>query len=410
MLVSGNVRPVPGDVPVGGAARQAVKLSQVLRSRGVETYILTHRPRPRFPSHEVVDEVPVRYVDSLYWLLHRKGLRRLEAILRLGVLVAYLVRQRRAYDIIHIHTGATVTALAGVLAGRWLGKPTVLKITNSGALNDFHRFREGCGLPAPNRLAALLRSATRVVTLNVEAAHELAAEGFDPQQIVHIPNGVEVNRILPKSCYKGDAPPHLTYIGRLHVSKGLDVLLETLAQLPSGLDWRLTLVGDGPARAALTRQAKRLGLEDRVVFTGEVSDVRPYLQAADIFVLLSSAEGISNALLEAMAAGLVCVAADNAGNRRVLTHNQTGMLVPLGDTGVLTRVLASVLVDPRLRERLGQAARRFVEANFSLSRVTEAYLALYQRLMGNLAPEQDGQPLYSYPLLQDAPISYRELP
>ena len=79
MLVSGNVRPVPGDWPVGGAARQAIKLSRALRLRGVDTGIITHRPRLRFPRREVVDEVPVRYVVSLYWSLRYRGLRRLEA-------------------------------------------------------------------------------------------------------------------------------------------------------------------------------------------------------------------------------------------------------------------------------------------------------------------------------------------
>ena len=184
MLVSGNVRPVPGDLPVGGAARQAVKLSRALRALGVDAHIVTHRPRRRFPRHEVVDGVPVQYINSLYWLLYRKGVRRLEAMVRLGALLAHLIRQRQTYDVIHIHTSATVTGLAGVLAGRWLGKPTILKNTNSGVLNDFYRFRRGCGLPAPARLAALLRSATRVVTLNEEAAHELAAEGFGPEQVV----------------------------------------------------------------------------------------------------------------------------------------------------------------------------------------------------------------------------------
>jgi glycosyltransferase involved in cell wall biosynthesis len=380
MLVSGNVRSVAGNLPVGGAARQAVKLSRALRALGVDTHIVTHRPRLRFPWRERVDTVPVHYVDSLYWLLHRKGLRRLEALLRLGVLMIYLARHRQKYDVIHIHTAATATALAGTLAGRWLSKPTILKITNSGTRNDFYRFRDGSGLPAARQLAGVLRSATCVVTLNASAADELLSEGFDPGQLVHIPNGVDVDRFPPKSCYEAGTCANLTYVGRLYPSKGLNVLLEALAQLPPAPNWRLTLVGGGSARAQLAQQAGELGLEDRIEFVGEVPDVLPYLQQADLFVLPSHTEGISNALLEAMAAGLPCLATDNAGNRHVLTQNETGLLVRVGDAADMASALSTLLADAQLRERLGRAARHLVETCFSIASVTEAYLQLYREL------------------------------
>lgn len=380
MLVSGHVRPVPGDLPVGGAARQAVKLSRALRVRGVEACILTFRPRLRCPRYELVDSVPVRYVDSLYWLLRYRGVRRLEAMLRVGVLVAHLARHHREYDVIHIHTAATATGLAGVLAGRWLSKPTVLKITNSGERYDLHRFYKVSGLPAARRLARFLRSASCVVALNEEASHQLVADGFHPKQIVHISNGVNVDCVQPKPSYETSGSLSILYTGRLHTSKGLEVLLGALAQLPQAPTWQCILVGSGPTHTALVRQSSTLGLKDRIIFTGEVADVTPYLQRADVFVLPSRTEGISNALLEAMAAGLPCVATDNAGNRRILTHGETGLLVPLGDAEALANNLASLLTNTRLRERLGRAGRHLVETRFNITRVAEAYLGLYQQL------------------------------
>jgi glycosyltransferase involved in cell wall biosynthesis len=380
MLVSGHVRPVPGDLPVGGAARQAVKLSRALRVRGVEARILTYRPRLRYPRHELVDGVPVCYVDSLYWLLRYRGVRRLEAVLRVGVLVTYLARHRREYDVIHIHTAATATALAGVLAGRWLRKPTVLKITNSGERYDLHRFYKGSGLPAARWLGGLLRSVSCVVALNEEAFDQLVADGFHPQQIIHIPNGVNVDRIQPKSSYGTAGSLNILYTGRLHSSKGLEVLLEALALLPQAPTWHCALVGTGPAHAALVQRTVALGLQKQVTFTGELADVSPYLEQADVFVLPSRTEGISNALLEAMAAGLPCVGTDNAGNRRILTHGETGLLVALDDAEALTDSLASLLANARLRERLGRAGRHLVETRFNVTRVAGAYLAVYRRL------------------------------
>ena len=155
MLVSGNVRSVAGNLPVGGAARQAVKLSRALRALGVDTHIVTHRPRLRFPWRERVDTVPVHYVDSLYWLLHRKGLRRLEALLRLGVLMIYLARHRQKYDVIHIHTAATATALAGTLAGVEMGlKVADIPCAGSGvaaALDYLIEEARGETQPSPKR-------------------------------------------------------------------------------------------------------------------------------------------------------------------------------------------------------------------------------------------------------------------
>jgi glycosyltransferase involved in cell wall biosynthesis len=380
MLVCGHVRPVPGDLPVGGAARQAVKLSRALQMQGVQARILTYRPRLRCRRHELVDGVPVCYVDSLYWLLRYRGVRRLEAVLRVGVLVTYLARYRHEYDIIHIHTAATATALAGVLAGRWLNRPTVVKITNSGERYDLHRFYKGSGLPAARRLVGLLRSVSCVVPLNEEAFDQLVADGFHPKQIIHIPNGVNVDRIQPKSSYDTAGSLNILYVGRLHASKGLEVLLEALTLLPQALTWHCALVGSGPAHTALAQRTAALGLQERVTFTGEVADVSPYLEQADVFVLPSRTEGISNALLEAMAAGLPCVGTDNAGNRRILTHGETGLLVALDDAEAVAGSLASLLADARLRERLGRAGRHLVETRFNITRVAEAYLALYRRL------------------------------
>lgn len=409
MLVSGHVRPIPGVLPVGGAARQAVKLSRALRVRGVDARIVTFRPRLRFPWREVVDDVPVCYVDSLYWLLRYRGTRRFEAMLRVGVLVAYLVRHQREYDVIHIHTGATATALAGVLAGRWLNKPTVLKITNSGERFDLYRFYQASGLPGARRLAKSLRSATCVVTLNEEATHQLMTEGFYSRQIVRIPNGVEVDRIPQKPCYETDGWLNILYIGRLHTSKGLDVLLEALVRLPQALAWHLILVGSGPARATLARQIDTLGLKDRISFTGEVANVIPCLRQADIFVLPSRTEGISNALLEAMTVGLPCVASDNAGNRQVLIHGETGLLVPIGDAETLAYTLACLLTDTRLRERLGRAARHLVETRFDIAYVAEAYLTLYQQLIISSPQAPDSQSLIRHPSLQEAPPPRRDV-
>ena len=126
---------------------------------------------------------------------------------------------------------------------------------------------------------------------------------------------------------------------------------------------------------------KSLGLREQVTFCGRVSDVTPFLTTGDLFVLPSVAEGISNALLEAMACGLPCLVSDIPGNRTVITHEKDGLLFPVKDSAALAHLLEKFLTDEALRRQIGQAARVTAMQQFSLQAVVEAYLSLYNRLI-----------------------------
>ena len=150
----------------------------------------------------------------------------------------------------------------------------------------------------------------------------------------------------------------------------------------AGADARLFLVGDSRAdlddrRAALRAQVKRAGLEDRVEFAGAVPDVRPYLYAADVFVLPSDREGLPNSLLEAMACGLACVAPASAAGDQVLDPS-SGIVPPSNDPRDLADALAALEHDPDLRARLGTGARPAAQ-HYSLDAVTDRYEILYRR-------------------------------
>lgn len=382
MLVGGRLRPLPNGTPIGGAARQALKLTAAFGAQNVDARVLSIRRHRRTPKSELINGIPVTYIDSLLWILNRKGVRRLEVLIRLFLLLSYLIRHRHTYDVIHVHTAATVTALAGVLAGRWMGKPSILKVTNSGKRNDIFRFRTGSGLPVANKLVRYLKHATCLIALNPEATQDLLSEGFRPDQITHIPNGVEVDRIQPRQSYALKNAAHILYVGRLHSSKKIDVLLDALALLNvQDCPWHLTLVGSGRERETLIRQTQELGLSDRVHFAGQTKDVNPFLQQVDVFVLPSQTEGISNALLEAMAVGLPCIVTDNPGNRRVFSDAAVGLLVPVDDVSALATAVESLIKDSTLRERLGRAARHHVVTHFDINYVAATYKSLYSEII-----------------------------
>ena len=174
----------------------------------------------------------------------------------------------------------------------------------------------------------------------------------------------------------------VTWAGRLSREKGVDVLLSGWAHLvkqqEAGL---LVLLGDGPQRRELETMVHKLDLDGQVSFIGRVPNVADYLRVSDVFVLPSFNEGLSNALIEAMAAGLAVVASETSGSVDILKHGHNGLLFPCGDPQALAGNLALMLHSPTLRQRLGQAARRTVERNFELGHITDQYLALYRTLL-----------------------------
>jgi glycosyltransferase involved in cell wall biosynthesis len=166
-------------------------------------------------------------------------------------------------------------------------------------------------------------------------------------------------------------------VARLDPVKRLDVLLRALAALE---DVQAVIVGYGPEERRLKAMAGQLGVLDRVLFAGHQRDVHPWLAAMDLFVLTSDWEGMSNALLEAMAARLPVVATATGGTPDVVLEDETGFLVPPGDPPALTRAIQALLADPALRDRLGQAGQRRVAECFSVEQMVERTQALYSNL------------------------------
>ena len=145
-------------------------------------------------------------------------------------------------------------------------------------------------------------------------------------------------------------------VGRLVPEKGQSYLIEAFSRL-TDRRWRLQILGDGPLRESLNNQVKELGLQDRVEFTGAVTNVDDYLATASIFVFSSISEGFPNALCEAMAAGLPCVSFDcTAGPRDIINQGSNGYLIPVGDVESLSGSITALQVDPSKRKMIGGQA------------------------------------------------------
>ena len=145
-------------------------------------------------------------------------------------------------------------------------------------------------------------------------------------------------------------------VGRLSFEKGFDRLIEAFSQVKHHDDWHLVLVGDGPVRKDLERQAEGLGISDKVTFTGLRKDVDLLLAESKIFVIPSRCEGFPNALCEAMASPLPCIAFDGVPTENLITNNVDGIVLKDNDIEGLTNAMGMLMDDEILRNTLSQNA------------------------------------------------------
>ncbi len=374
---------------VGGAERQAFLLAGGLVESGEEVTVLT-RHLPGHPAHEVREGVHIhRAIRPGRWGIS----------FGLGLLVTLFVffaRRRGRFDVVHvigIHLGSYVPCR---LRHR-NGFRVVLRPMGPGRLGDLATLEAqrlwpiwpGGDARTVRHLLGTIREADAVVALNRDLVAELAATGFPPDRIARINNGIPV----PDTAWDAgraqairrrlglSGGPFLLSVGRLHKEKGVDDLLRSLPLLVRRYpELTLLVLGNGPFEADLKALAAELGILSRVRFLG-FQDPAPYLQAADLFVLPTWSEGISNALLEAMGAGLPCIATRVSGNIEVIGHNDTGLLVEPGLPPGLAEAVARLLEDPTLRNMLGRNARQRVQTMYSATQMVANYRSLFTRLV-----------------------------
>jgi len=175
--------------------------------------------------------------------------------------------------------------------------------------------------------------------------------------------------------------PLITTHGRLDPQKGFDILLEAFARVREKIPARPRIVGEGDERRALEAQAERLGIVDDLELPGFTADPLPLIEEGDVYVLPSRFEGLPNALLEGIAAGLPCIAADciSGPSEIIGTEGDDGLLIPVEDVEALTEALLTVLRDDARRQSLANAARRRAH-DFSFDENTRRYCQIFAEL------------------------------
>jgi glycosyltransferase involved in cell wall biosynthesis len=205
-----------------------------------------------------------------------------------------------------------------------------------------------------------------------------------------IDNGVDLDRWRPLASTNvvrdrlgiSDALV-IGFVGRLSPEKGLDLLLDAVAEVPSvnGRELRLLLAGDGELRPHLEELTRQRGLSHRVSFFGECKNPSSVYLASDAIVLTSVTEGSPMAVLEAMASGRPVIATAVGDLPRIIDPGVTGWLLEHRDSSALAELFRTELIDAERLRRMGAAARAVAEQRFSSARMAASYLEIYRRVI-----------------------------
>jgi glycosyltransferase involved in cell wall biosynthesis len=359
----------------GGAGHQARLLNEELVRRGHRVFVVTSRT-PGEPRREGVGGVPIRRFPFPYLFWRPYGPSALRFLLRSVRIGAYLWARRRDFDVIHVHQ-LREPVLAAAFINRALRKPLLAKVVCSGEVGDVHHLQSLNLRPFFDRL---IREVPLAVCLNAESAREVR-EAFPEISVLQgFPNGVDTQTYLPLRAGQPGGPLKLLFCGRLVPQKNLPLLIEAVARLrQTEVVDVLRIGGDGPDRPDLEALVRALGIAQKVQFLGTVTPADLYA-SGDTYVSTSNAEGMPNALLEAMACGLVPVCSDIPGHQELILPGTTGLLFPRGDAAGLVACLERLAGDPDLRATISRNARRRIEEGYSIRQTAQRYEVLYGRL------------------------------
>ena len=377
---------VIGSLEVGGTERHLLQVLPALQQRGLScmVYTLTHAG----PLAEAMRDGGVEVISPPLGERLRRLPRRPRRAIAWPTTSLALVStlRRRKPDLVHHHLPAAY--LVGVPCAALAAVPR--QLMSRRCLNVYH-----AKYPVLARFERTLHRHMRAIVGNSRAiVDELTAEGAPPDRLALVPNGVALERFAAVPDLHGararlGLPQDATIavmVANLNHHKGHADLLDGLgavrAQLPD--DFMLLCVGrdDGIGRE-LAARAEGLGIGDKVRWLGSRSDVPEVLAAADLAISASHQEGSSNAVLEAMAAGLPVIGTNVGGTPEAVSDGVHGRLVPAHDGFAMGRAVAELCARAEQRRTMGEAAARKIREQYSMQACVARYVAIYDAVLSD---------------------------
>ncbi len=360
--------------PLGGGAGNATRyMAEYFADKGCEVTIITSHFKG-LAKEEIINGVTIRRLEAGRKKMNQSNI--LQMLLYIIAAIAFgsgLVK-KKAPDV----ALAVLGIPSGVVAW-WFKKlyrlPYIVSIRGGdvpGTQPEQLRLYHAVCTP----FIKLIWRNARYVVANSRGLRDLARTTMPDKEIVHIPNGVDIEKFKPASATSVHEETRLLYAGRLSPEKRVPMLIDSLASLRE-YKWHLTVVGEGPEEERIRERAGSHGLENRVTLTGwqDTDELISLYQSADVFVFPSTSEGMPNVVLEAMACGLPVVTTRIRGCEELVEHNENGILIEPDDATALTNALENLIEEPDTRRRFSEASTRRARM-FSRDKVGKAYLEL----------------------------------
>lgn len=365
---------------IGGAEKQALELSRSLVALGIRVTVVTRRVG-NTAAEEVMGGVRVVRLAGA-----GAGLPDAASFMVRSFL--YLLKHSAEYDIVHVHL-ASSHAVAALLAAKYTGKRTLVKLADGKEQNEITLSRKN--FPGRLKLKFFQYAKPRLLVLNGEVFDWLkSSPEFSGLPLVQFRNGVDTLKYAPplyqekisaKAGLGFDNAAMFLFVGRLDPKKRIKEFVELWAEIFSEETVkpkiRLVVVGAGSEEGPIRAAVDSLGLKESVTLTGLQPDLLPYYRAADVFILPSIAEGLSNSMLEAMSTGLAIMASRVGGAREAVVEGENGCLFDPFNRAEIKKCLRSHIADRSLAVRMGEKSREIAVKTYSMAKVTEELLKIY---------------------------------
>lgn len=403
---------------VGGAETQTLAQGQLLRDLGYDIHIVTFRHKKEWLPNEEIGGIPVHRVagallgDRTRW---PRLLQRLAYFLAMFVMSWRLWQERKNYDILQVcQFSLLVLPLAFIC--RLAHKPMTIVVISAGAGKptktnapatllagpldpstpwlqvdgktwidgDLYGLEQAGPFVVQYMRSLLRRMGAVVIVLSTRMQRYLVDHHFSLPGTRLVPNGVDTARfrVAPDTIPLEKRMQMVVCVSKLRYEKGIDALLQAWRlvheQQPQA---RLILVGSGPIQPQLMQLADALGVSESIEFAGLQSNIPAQFHRGSIAILPSRWEGMPNALLEAMACGMACVATRVSGSEDLIQEGSNGLLVEPDDYEAMAQALLTLLRDPERTALYGKAARETVEQHYTLQQIIDIYANIYHNLI-----------------------------
>lgn len=401
--------------PMGGMEMQGLNLSKHLIGQGQEVIIITHgfkgckkkdsyqgvpiirlfswfnwfletvqQIKSRFTYSPVTLKTPERRNGDIPYDPANSGLKitgnLYDLIIHLSILVnfsVYMLFNRKEIGIIHVH-GVPWVSWIGVLTGKIFKVPVLVKESTTIGLQKFDDFIFGKSMRK-----VVLRNA-HFVAISKYISQVIVAYGVNKSKIHYVPNGV----IITEQKFKDTKDENVLFVGNLTqgAAKGLDVLLEAwkdvIIDFPNA---RLLIAGKNNQESEWLNFLRTRNMEQHVCLLGSKKDMQELYLSSFVFVSPSRREGLSNALLEAMAVGIPCIATNISGSQDFIEDGITGLLVEAGNHEQLSVAIKKMLMMGEARLLMGMKGSFKVKKECNFEGVTGKYMSIYSTMLNQTA-------------------------